>query len=111
MPKNREEIVRLRESGKTWPQVAKESGFSRATVQRVYKENGQEVKEEPVVIKPSIIEARVLGPVPNPRLMRIYFDDREGVGVCVKRPLNNHPPKSKILVKKVEGEENLYRLV
>ena len=43
--------------------------------------------------------------------MRIYFEDREGVGICVKRPQDNHPPKSQILVKKVEGEEKLYRLV
>jgi hypothetical protein len=109
MPENREEIVSLRDSGKTWPQVAKESGFSRATVQKVYKE----AKAMPVaeLDENRYEKARVLGPVPNPRLMRIYFEHKEGVGICVKRPHNNHPPKSEILVKRVEGEEKLYRLV
>jgi len=106
MPRHRSEIVQLRNEGNTWPQVAKLVGFSRATVQKVYKE-----EQKPEVVESLILEARVLGPVPNPRLMRIYFEDREGVGVCVKKPFNNHPSKSKILVKKVDGEENLYRLV
>ena len=52
--------------------------------------------------------ARVLKLVPNPRLMLIYFDDREGVARCVKRPEANHPPKSQVLVKKVE--DDLYRI-
>ena len=112
MPGHREEIVRLRNDGNTWPQVAKLVGFSRATVQKVYKE--ELAKEAPPVIEektPRHEKARVLSMVPNPRLMRIYFEDREGVGICVKRPQDNHPPKSQILVKKVDGEEKLYRLV
>ena len=112
MPGHRKQIVLLRQAGETWPKIAKAVGFSRATVQRVYKEEKE--KEEPPVIeqaKPVWEKARVLSMVPNPRLMRIYFEDREGVGICVKRPQDNHPPKSQILVKKVEGEEKLYRLV
>ena len=112
MPEHRKQIVLLREAGETWPKIAKAVGFSRATVQKVYKE--EKAKEElPVVedTKPKYEKARVLSMVPNPRLMRIYFEDREGVGICVKRPQDNHPPKSQILVKKVEGEEKLYRLV
>ena len=112
MPGHRKQIVLLRQAGETWPKIAKAVGFSRATVQRVYKEEKE--KEEPPVIeqaKPVWEKARVLSMVPNPRLMRIYFEDREGVGICVKRPQDNHPLKSQILVKKVEGEEKLYRLV
>ena len=113
MPKHRKQIVLLREAGETWPKIAKAVGFSRATVQKVYKKELAK-KEIPVAQeeeKPRYEKARVLSMVPNPRLMRIYFEDREGVGICVKRPQDNHPPKSQILVKKVDGEENLYRLV
>jgi hypothetical protein len=112
MPRHRNQIVLLREAGETWPKIAKAVGFSRATVQRVYKEE-KEKEELPVIedTKPKYEKARVLSMVPNPRLMRIYFEDREGIGICVKRPQDNHPPKSQILVKKVEGEEKLYRLV
>ena len=118
MPRHRKEIVRLREDGNTWPEVAKLVGFSRATVQKVYKEEMKpsepppQPKEEEVIPElPKYEEARVLGPVPNPRLMRIYFKDREGIGICVKRPQDNHRPKSMVFVKKVEGNEELYRLV
>lgn len=112
MPGHRKEIIRLREAGNTWPEVAKLVGFSRATVQKVYKE--EVAKEAPPVIEeatPAWEKARVLSKVPNPRLMRIYFEDRDEIGICVKRPQDNHPPKSQILVKKVEGNEELYRLV
>jgi hypothetical protein len=57
-----------------------------------------------------IEKARVLKLVPNPRLMLIHFDDREGVARCVKRPEQNHPVKSEIYVKRVEGDDDLYRI-
>ena len=112
MPGHRNQIVLLRQAGETWPKIAKAVGFSRATVQKVYKE--ELAKEAPPVIKetkPQWEKARVLSMVPNPRLMRIYFEDRDEIGVCVKKPNYNHPPKSEIIVKKVDGEEKLYRLV
>jgi len=112
MPGHRNQIVLLRQAGETWPKIAKAVGFSRATVQKVYKE--EVAKEAPPVIeetKPQWEKARVLSMVPNPRLMRIYFEDRDEIGVCVKKPNYNHPPKSEIIVKKVDGEEKLYRLV
>ena len=112
MPRHRNQIVLLRQAGETWPKIAKAVGFSRSTVQKVYKE--ELAKEDPPEVEevvPAWEQARVLSMVPNPRLMRIYFEDREEVGICVKRPQDNHPPKSQILVKKVEGEEKLYRLV
>ena len=113
MPGHRKQIVLLRQAGETWPKIAKAVGFSRSTVQKVYKEEQAKEEEIPVVeeVKPRHEKARVLSMVPNPRLMRIYFEDREEIGICVKRPQDNHPPKSQILVKKVEGEEKLYRLV
>ena len=113
MPGHRNQIVLLRQAGETWPKIAKAVGFSRSTVQKVYKEEQAKQEEIPVVeeVKPTWEKARVLSMVPNPRLMRIYFEDREEIGICVKRPQDNHPPKSQILVKKVEGEEKLYRLV
>lgn len=112
MPGHRNQIVLLRQAGETWPKIAKAVGFSRATVQKVYKEE-KEKEELPVIedVKPKYEKARVLSMVPNPRLMRIYFEDRGEIAICVKRPQDNHPPKSQLLVKKVEGEEKLYRLV
>ena len=112
MPGHRNQIVMLRQAGETWPKIAKAVGFSRATVQKVYKE--EVAKEAPPVFKvekPRYEKARVLSKVPNPRLMRIYFENRDEIGVCVKRPQDNHRPKSMVLVKKVEGNEELYRLV
>ena len=61
MPEHRKQIVLLREAGETWPKIAKAVGFSRATVQKVYKE--EKAKEElPVVedTKPKYEKARVL---------------------------------------------------
>jgi hypothetical protein len=113
MPGHRNQIVMLRQAGETWPKIAKAVGFSRATVLKVYKE--ELAKKDPPAVeeveKPKWEKARVLSKVPNPRLMRIYFEDRDEVGICVKRPQDNHPAKSQILVKKVDGEEKLYRLV
>jgi hypothetical protein len=98
-------IVELRQAGKSWGNVSKEVGCARSTAQRIWKH--QEVEPEPVNL---VEQARVLKMVPNPRLMLIYFEDREGVARCVKRAENNHPPKSLVLVKKVEGENDLYRI-
>ena len=108
MPRHRKQIVWLRETGNTWPQVAKIVGFSRATVQKVYKEEMKEVEPPPPPL-PEIEEARVLKMVPNVRMMLIYFEHKEGIGRCIKRPNDNHPPKSMVLVRKIEGEDDLYR--
>tara|TARA_R110002110_G_C13395651_1_gene712320 strand:- start:1226 stop:1567 length:342 start_codon:yes stop_codon:yes gene_type:complete len=101
----RDQIVRLRLAGKSWPKIAKETGVPKSTVIGIWKEHSTE--PEPPKLK-QIIQARVLKLVPNPRLMLIYFEDREGVARCVKKPESNHPPKSLILVKKVD--DDLYRL-
>lgn len=106
----RQQIVMARNSGMSWPKVAELAGCARSTAQRIYKEESKPVIPlEEVKKTVEIEEARVLKMVPNVRLMLIYFEHKEGIGRCIKRPNDNHPPKSMVLVRKVEGEDDLYR--
>lgn len=106
----RQQIVMARNSGMSWPKVAELAGCARSTAQRIYKEESKTVVPlEEVKKTVEIEEARVLKMVPNVRMMLIYFEHKEGIGRCIKRPSDNHPPKSMVLVRKVEGEDDLYR--
>lgn len=98
-------VVELRKAGISWAKISKQTGIPKGTCIGIWKESPQ---EEDIPIKPKTIMARVLKLVPNPRLMLIYFDDREGVARCVKRPEANHPLKSQVLVKQVDND--LYRV-
>jgi hypothetical protein len=105
----REQIVMARNSGMSWPKVAELAGCARSTVQRIYKQDSKPVVSLEEVKKTVVEEARVLKMVPNVRMMLIYFEHKEGIGRCIKRPNDNHPPKSMVLVRKIEGEDDLYR--
>jgi len=106
----RQQIVLARNSGMSWPKVAELAGCARSTVQRIYKEEVKPVVPlEEVKKTVEIEEARVLKMVPNVRLMLIYFEHREGIARCIKRPNDNHPLKSMVLVRRIEGEDDLYR--
>ena len=111
---NRARIVELRGDGVSWSKVAREIGCAISTARKIFnEETSEEVEvEEESIPEPSVIveQARVLKMVPNPRLMLIYFDGKPGFARCVKKVGNNHPPKSLVLVKKVEGENDLYRI-
>ena len=102
----REEVVELRKSGVSWAKISKQTGIPKGTCIGFWKESA---KDDDLPAKSETVMARVLKLVPNPRLMLIYFNDREGVARCVKRPQDNRPPKSQVLVKKVE--DDLYRIV
>jgi hypothetical protein len=94
----------------SWPKVAELVGCARSTAQRIYKEESKAlVPLEEAKKTVEIEEARVLKMVPNVRMMLICFDHKEGVARCIKRPSDNHPPKSTVLVRKIEGEDDLYR--
>ena len=106
----RQQIVMARNSGMSWPKVAELAGCARSTVQRIYKQESKPVVSlEEVKKTVEIEEARVLKMVPNVRMMLIYFEHKEGIGRCIKRPNDNHPPKSMVLVRKIEEEDDLYR--
>ena len=105
----RDQVVVLRKTGMSWPKISKQLGIPRSTCRGIWTEDSDGDSELPKIEK-QIIKARVLKLVPNPRLMLIYFDDREGVARCVKRPEDNRPPKSVVYVKKVEGDDDLYRV-
>ena len=108
---DRDQVVLLRKGGMTWPKIAKQTGIPRSTCIGIYKEDAIIVEEVTKVEPPKeeIEEAFVLKHVPNPRLMLIGFPGREGYARCVKRPEDNRPVKSVLLVKRVEND--LYRLV
>ena len=106
----RDQVVILRKTGLSWPKVSKGVGIPRSSCQKIWSEESDGKVGLPSPPAKQIEKARVLKLVPNPRLMLIHFDDREGIARCVKRPGANHPPKSEIYVKKVEGDDDLYRI-
>ena len=101
-------VVELRKAGISWAKISKQTGIPKGTCIGFWKESPQD--EDIPIAAPQTIMARVLKLVPNPRLMLIHFDDREGVARCVKRPEQNHPVKSEVYVKRVEGDDDLYRI-
>ncbi len=107
----RERVVSLRDEGASWLTIAKDMGIPRSTCISIFQRDSRVIdKPEPVEVpKEEVEEAFVLKHVPNPRLMLIGFPAREGFARCVKRPEDNRPVKSKLIVKRVE--DDLYRLV
>ena len=97
-------VNQLRAEGLSYAKIAKATKISKTTVVRIVKEN--RAKNDP-------IEARVLKPCPNPRIILIYFEeDKTNFAKCVARIDRNYPPGRPLLVKKVEtSEEPLYRPV
>ena len=86
----KQRIIELREEGKSWGNIAKEVGCAKSTAQRIWKLRQVEDDPKPVNL---IEQARVLKMVPNPRLMLIHFEDREGVARCVKKAENKPSPE------------------
>jgi len=109
-PMKRDQVVILRKTGLSWPKVSQSVGIPRSSCQKIWAEDSNGDMELPKPPAKQIEKARVLKLVPNPRLMLIYFEDREGVARCVKRPEQNHPVKSEVYVKRVEGDDDLYRI-
>ena len=108
----RERIVTLRDAGMSWGKLSAEMDMPSSTVLGIYKrETGPAVVVlEGVDSVP--LEARVLKPYPNPRLICIYFGDRkeERFAKCVVRPRVSWTPHRKVMVLPVEGDDELYRL-
>ena len=103
-------IVALREAGMSWTKLADESGYARSTCQAVVKRmSGKPAPPDPT---PKPVEARVLKPFPNPRLIQIYFGERSDpeMAKCVVRPNFNYRPNSIIRVIECEYEPGLYRI-
>lgn len=109
-PMKRDQVVILRKTGLSWPKVSKQVGIPRSSCQKIWAEDSDGEVELPKAPANQVERARVLKLVPNPRLMLIHFEDREGVARCVKRPEANHPVKSEVYVKRVEGDDDLYRI-
>ena len=110
---DRDQVVLLRDSGTSWPKIAKATGIPRSTCISIFQRESRVIKEpEPEPVEPpkdEIEEAFVLKHVPNPRLMLIGFPGREGFARCVKRPEDNRRINSQLLVRRVE--DDLFRLV
>ncbi|MDC0157333.1 helix-turn-helix domain-containing protein [Verrucomicrobia bacterium] len=101
-PKLREKVVELRAQGMTYPQIAKKTKMSRQTAMKIVKDH--RIEDKP-------LEARILKPCINPRIMMIYFgEDKNSPAKCVIRVDRQYPINSPVTVKAVEGDETLYRL-
>ena len=100
--KVREKVIQLRAEGLSYPKIGKQVKLSVTSVSKIVKEH--QVEDGP-------IEAKILKPCPNPRIILIYFGERENWAKCVVRAGLNYPPNKTIMVKRVEtSEEPLYRL-
>jgi hypothetical protein len=98
----REQVVALRAEGLSYPKIGKKVGLGVTSVTNIVKDH--RIANEP-------IEARVLKPCPNPRIILVYFGERENWAKCVVRPGLNYPHDLPIKVKRVEeSNEPLYRL-
>ena len=108
----RERIVTLRDAGMSWSKLSAEMDMPSSTVLGIYqRETGPAVAVvEEVDSVP--LEARVLKPFPNPRLICIYFGERreERFAKCVVRPRIKWRSHQKLMVLPVEGDDGLYRL-
>ena len=104
-------IVALREAGMSWTRLADESGYARSTCQAVVKRMSG--RPPPPDLKPQPVEARVLKPFPNPRLIQIYFGERKDpeLAKCVVRPGYTYRANAVVKVIECEYEPGLYRLV
>ena len=66
--KIKKEIVQLRAEGLSYPKIGKRVDLSVTSVSKVVKEH--RIKDEP-------IEATIMKPCPNPRIIMIYFGEKE----------------------------------
>ena len=105
----RKRILELREEGLGYGTIAKRVKVSKSGVAGVVR---KAMPPEPEPEPSGPVEARVLKPFPNPRIIGIYFGERkeERYGKCVVRVDGNYPPNARINVLPVEGEDGLYRL-
>ena len=98
----RDKVVELRAQGLSYPKIAKATKISRYSAMKIVKE--WQVEDKP-------LEARILKPALNPRIKLIYFgDDTSNWAKCIVRVDRNYPLNSVVQVKKVEGDEPLWRL-
>jgi len=101
-------ILEKRNLGFSYARIAKETGVSRSSVIKIIKEN-----EEPVVQDDSPIEAKVLKPCINKRLILVYFnDDKTDFAKCIVKVGFNYPLGKTLMVKPIETtNERLFRLL
>lgn len=100
--KVREQVVALRAEGLSYPKIGKKVGLGVTSVTKIVKEH--QLANDP-------IEAKVLKPCINPRLILVYFGERENFAKCIIRPGLNYPRDKILQVKRVQtSEEPLYRL-
>ena len=101
-PEVRQQVVQLRAEGLSYPKIGKKVNLSVTSVTKIVKEH--KVQNEP-------IEAKILKTCPNPRIILIYFGEKENHAKCVVRAGLNYPPDKTIMVRPVEtSEEPLYRI-
>ena len=106
--KIRNEVIEERKSGLSYAQIAKQTKISRSSVIKIIKESEDKIPGED-----SPIEAKVLKPCLNQRLILIYFNnDKTDFAKCVVKVGLNYPVGKTLLVKPIETtNERLFRLL
>ena len=117
----KEQVLELRDEGLTYEQIAKKVKIRKSTVGQIVRSQGAaDVKKrmtpqstENPLPEFEILDAKILKPCVNPRIIMIYFGERENQAKCVVTPGYNYPYDKEIKVKKVEFSEAepLYRIV
>ena len=102
-------VHELRDNGLSYAKIAKEAKISTSSVIKVLKE--QPTVEQPMKEQP--IEAKILKPCLNPRIILIYFNnDKTDFAKCVVKVGLNYPVGKTLLVKPIETtNERLFRLL
>ncbi len=117
----KELVLELRDKGLTYEQIAKKVKIRKSTVGQIVRSQASADVKEGMIRQSTnnplpgteILEAKILKPCVNPRIIIIYFGEKENQAKCVVTPGYNYPYDKEIKVKKVEFSEAepLYRII
>lgn len=120
-PAIKNKVLQLRGEGTSYGNIAKATKISKASVINIIKARQQQSEVTEGTIRQSnenpllprgTVEAKILKPCVNPRLIMIYFGEPENIAKCVVKPGMNYRRDKTIKVQRVEfNEETIYRLV
>ena len=118
--KTKERILELRAEGLTYEQIAKKVKTRKSTVGEVVRsQESADIKEGMIrqstdnpLPESEVFDAKILKQCINPRIILIYFGEKENRAKCVVVPGANYPRDKKVKVKRVEfSQEPLYRMI
>lgn len=113
-------VLELRAEGLTYEQIAKKVKIRKTTVGEIIRsQESADIKEGMIrqstdnpLPESQVHDAKILKQCINPRIIMIYFGEKENQAKCVVIPGLNYPRDKEIKVKRVEfSEEPLYRIL